>query len=855
MEYEASAEAPTPPVIPWHTQNELSRADLAPERTKTANSAAHSSIVGDGGYAKQLAHSTAATHQSSHDYDENLAVEDDLQYIGGGIGSKQASDDALDEDSTAAEPELRAPDGLERCLRMAMVDSAGKEATEKRFVPVDEIDRIVNLKSVLRELKTVNLGRDQDPNDIAHQICSVHEGKSPLDGKETKTNRRRIFATLALIRETAAVQEVLREGLYDWDLPLALDTTDRGHHRLARRNADGSLRLVSFSRSWSPYQHEAFSRCQWQLSSPCFEMRTNVEAKIMHYRLNAHSILPITKIDGEDRHGGFATVSKIKLHPAHRKSISRDQDSTSWLALKRLKFSTEEAFKAEVAPLKRLGNNKNSHIIQVLTTFQYRDEYNLVFEWADGGNLFDFWQQSFPQHHSPAGNHGLGKWLATQLTGLASALSLIHECEFDPLAAKYSGFNSQDGRKKYGAHGDLKPENILWFKATPNDEDSSNLGTFKLSDFGLASFHSLESRKRFQPAGFSATYRAPECDLDRHISQKYDMWSLGCVLLEHLTWYLLGYDGVTAFSQRRMQESQPTFKEDNFFNMTQDRFSLQGGRAIMKRCVQEQFNLLRKTPNCSDFLSEVLDFVQDKLLRMSPDRRCEVSEFLHFTKDASQKCMEDETYCTQRLKPIEIRTETSLSELHARLSLQTGQHKMAVYASVNRSRTSVHTQAIPSASSGADLLKKLPVSPVKEMETEQPGQETNNQESADTALITEEHLTLISKRKNDEPMDGEFEPTTQNNPEVANEYQFLSVSKLGGFGSGTTGEKSPKASHGDVSSASYDSNSLETGTVGYIQRQPEKSEYTSDGGCLGGLLQMVKDKIRHPRTKHRQSTT
>lgn len=316
----ASAQAP---IVPWHPENELSRADLAPGRTTTAASAAHSSVVGDGGYAKQLAHSTAATHQSPHDSEEGLVVEDDLQHVGGAIGSKQLDNHSMVKDSTEVGSELPVPDTLERCLRVAMVESAGKEAAERLFVPVDEIDRIINFKSVLRELKTLTLGQDRDLNEIANQICSVHEGISPFDGKETKTNRRRIFATLVLIQDTAAILEVLREGLYDWHLPLALDTTDRGYHRLARRNTDGSLSLVSFPQKWSPYQHEAFSRCQWQLSSPCFEMRTHVGAKIKHYPLSAHSILPIIEIDGEDRQGGFSTVSKIKLHSAHRKSMSR----------------------------------------------------------------------------------------------------------------------------------------------------------------------------------------------------------------------------------------------------------------------------------------------------------------------------------------------------------------------------------------------------------------------------------------------------------------------------------------------------------------------------------------------------
>lgn len=851
----ASAEEPASPVMAWHAQNELSRSDLAPDRTVTADSAGHSSVVGDGGYAKQLAHSTAATHQSSHDCEESLAVEDDLQHVGSGIGSKQPSDHPTDEDITEVEPDLGTTDTLERCLRMAMIQSARKETTERLFVPVVEIDRIINLKSVLHELKTLGLGQDEDLDDIAHQICSVHEGSSPLDGKETKTNRRRIFATLALIQETAAIQEVLKEGLYDWDLPLALDTTDRGHHRLARRYADGSLRLVSFSQKWSAYQHEAFSRCQWQLSSPCFEMRTRVGTKIKHYPLDPSSILPITEIDGDDRQGGFSTVSKIKLHPAHRKSISGTRCSTSWLALKKLRFSTEEAFKAEVRPLKRLGDNENSHIIQLLTTFHHRDEYNLVFEWADGGNLFDFWQAS-PQPDHPPRNHGLGKWLATQLIGLASALSLIHECEFHPLGANNSGLNSHDGRKKYGAHGDLKPENILWFKAAPKEEESSDLGTFKLSDFGLTSFHSLESRQRFLPTGISATYRAPECDLDRHISQKYDMWSLGCVLLEHLTWYLLGSDAVNAFAKKRMQESQSTFKEDNFFSI-QDPYSLQGGRAMMKRSVHEQFNVLRGEPNCSDFVSDILDFVQDNLLRMYPERRCEVSEFLRFTQEIGRRCMEDGSYSTQRLKPIRYRTGTDLSTIHARFSLQPS--PLAAFAPANRSRTSLPKSAVLSAPSGPELRRKLSVPPVQEVESPRIEQDGNMQEAASKDLVSKQDPSSVDKSGDGEAEEELRKSSTQNQPVLAKENRLLRVPSSRqvlptSSHDRTTRGGSPKASHDDISGASIDGNSLKVGTILH-EEQREKSEPVSEDGCLGGLMRIMKGKIRYPRMGKRKPST
>ncbi|KAK6206036.1 hypothetical protein LQW54_007975 [Pestalotiopsis sp. IQ-011] len=246
-----------------------------------------------------------------------------------------------------------------------------------------------------------------------------------------------------------------------------------------------------------------------------------------------------------------------------------------------------------------------------------------------------------------------------------------------------SDLNSRGVRQKYGTHGDLKPENILWFKPGSNSEGPQDLGTFKISDFGLTSFHSLESRQLFVPQGVSASYRAPEYDLDGRISQKYDMWSLGCVLTELLTWFLLGSAGVSAFGQKRMQEIKPKFKEDSFFILTENSISSPLGGAKAKACVQQHFDMLRDQPNCSDFISEVIDFVQDKLLRMAADKRCEVSEFLLFAKDVSQKCAEDKAYCTERLKPIRKRG-TDLSEIYSRFLIEPIEANHRKRASTNR---------------------------------------------------------------------------------------------------------------------------------------------------------------------------
>lgn len=64
----------------------------------------------------------------------------------------------------------------------------------------------------------------------------------------------------------------------------------------------------------------------------------------------------------------------------------------------------------------------------------------------------------------------------------------------------------------------------------------------------------------------SPTYRAPECDLNEDISPSWDIWSLGCVYLEFLTWYLESWDAFDIFSkQRRKQDSARPVLEDKYF--------------------------------------------------------------------------------------------------------------------------------------------------------------------------------------------------------------------------------------------------------------------------------------------------
>ncbi|KAI1145055.1 kinase-like domain-containing protein [Nemania diffusa] len=646
-------------LMPWHEQNEPSTADLSLSNINPTFSNAETSIIEDGGDAKQLAHvHTFCSKSSEYEYDE-LNKRDDLAHLGEGFPLQNPRAHSLENSNGEIINSTFSEKSLEECLRAAMITSKGRDSGQRSFVPVDDLDRIINAKT-LSELKRLKIVPNENLRYCTDQICERHEGKSPQDGKITLTSRRRFFATLVLINQTSAILEVIKAGLYDWDLPLALDGSRPGYPQLTLKGIGYKPNPVAFSQEWHSFQREAFFHCQWQSLSPYIEMRAQQDAKINHYPLDSNTILPITEMSGPDHCGGFGSVSKIRIHPAHRNSL--ENDSGSWLALKRLYYSNEQAFRAEVDPHKRLGKD-HPHLIQLLATYQYGEDYYLLFPWADGGNLYDFFQ-SHPRADFPARDPKLAKWLASQLLGLADALFSIHNWELDPAAANMSSFNSDELRKKYGAHGDLKPENILWFGKKDSNNESFSLGTFQISDFGLTSFHGLESRQKFKPSGMSATYRAPEFDLTGRVSQQYDMWSLGCVLAELVTWYLLGGDAVTQFRSERLEDTTPGMKEDNFFSMPDHPDYHPVGRATEKKSVLEHFNMLRNLPDCTDFLLDLIDFVDRKLLRMSPEKRCQIPELLQFAKLIRQKCHEENSsYCLERTNPVRSRQGTDLSEL------------------------------------------------------------------------------------------------------------------------------------------------------------------------------------------------
>jgi serine/threonine protein kinase len=249
-----------------------------------------------------------------------------------------------------------------------------------------------------------------------------------------------------------------------------------------------------------------------------------------------------------------------------------------------LHTTNPRVFNDEVSALKKLKSHDN--LVPLLTCFDYRDRYYLLFPWASGGNLQSFWGKTRSNDFQD-----LVLWVAQQCHGLANGLERIHDIRlFSGEPADYyeregQSWYAENEDANFGIHGDIKPQNILRFT-----KSHSELGVLRISDFGLTKFHTFRSRSNNVPEKMARplTYNAPEADNSRNISRRYDIWCLGCLYLEFLTWLLLGSEGVKEFTRRRKAERGYRKKmiTDQFYKL-EGAIASRGTRGVVKSSVEK----------------------------------------------------------------------------------------------------------------------------------------------------------------------------------------------------------------------------------------------------------------------------
>lgn len=597
----------------------------------------------------------------------------------------------------------KARDGTVQSLQdrlFAALEPREDKSKDKGFFPLDLLPVLITEGTVAQELSRY-LGDTHEPEVIAkyaEKICSeriarVNSSRLEDGQKKRVVTYRKIFATLVLIEKTSAMLKFLREGVNDSDLPLVRAHT--GSYDLRRSRAP-EQELKCFQSGWTPFQIRNFEDWQWTTLAPFFS-QSKERKQVRHYPLQDRVILPFLcegKRDdnspiAEELLGGGGRVFKAVIHPDHhnfhrslgcpRGSASQSDDGgdddvprcTCLFAIKRLHSQDKMNFRKEVDMLKKFSDNRDPHLISLLATYEQRRTYFLIFPRAEG-DLQAYWQRT----PAPALEDAeTVRWVAMQCRGIAHGVLRIHE--YESSNSRLHAANGVGGTI-FGSHGDIKPENVLWFLDPPEIEShhghrhshshhhshghghdlsyGRGRGTLKLSDFGLADFntHQTVSRKPLSEFAVTRGYRAPECDLPGHGASKgrqYDMWTLGCLYLEFVTWLIGGWALVHEFNRARMSIDVMWFDlpTDTFFQLEKDP-ETDKPHAIVKPSVTKFIEKLRAHPKCTPFVRDFLELIETGLLVVKNANprvkdRFAIEEAHVWLQDMANKCKSWEYTC------------------------------------------------------------------------------------------------------------------------------------------------------------------------------------------------------------------
>ncbi|CEI60313.1 unnamed protein product [Fusarium venenatum] len=452
------------------------------------------------------------------------------------------------------------------------------------------------LESSLREILSPE--RVQDVLDEIHE----HHPEKPtinLDAifdNAKRTGRLKILATLIYIKKTKRLHNFIAFNVWDDDLPLA----------------DSSEIL----KDWSELSCDGFV-----LKQHLFLPQV-IDFECMKHQLFPSSIrMPfLDPLNGPDK-GAHGQVSKVRIHENYQRWGERTRCDDHY-AVKR--FTADPAsFDQEREALVRFSHPNPGHesLIQLLYSYELRSAKYLIFPCAEG-DLEYHWAN----HKADPTSRDDLIWMLQQCHGIASGLERVHN---NP------SFQVQGDRgesRSRGRHGDIKPKNILFFR-----DEKKPPGRLVVADFTLMRFHSSNADyTQIQKVGFSETYRPPEkaAGEGTQVSQKYDIWTLGCVFLEFITWHLLGSDavrpskrgcgrGFTApdgkeredFATSRQRDDDTGYRDDKFFN------SIYVSGPIVKPSVLKWIEYLRGHKCYSQPLHDFLDLIQDSMLIAKPEKR------------------------------------------------------------------------------------------------------------------------------------------------------------------------------------------------------------------------------------------
>ncbi|KAL4953681.1 kinase-like domain-containing protein [Aspergillus filifer] len=444
-------------------------------------------------------------------------------------------------------------------------------AEGRGFVPISIIKELVhgNAQNILREQNIVN----------SEQLPSVAE--------TIEKHAPKLFTLLVNLEKESDIVRFLAEGITDQSLPV-------------RDGAQGGLELFTKQgrpmqtiKQWDDWVVKAFITMQYQVLSPVFQ-------RGRHYVLDEEQVLPFVDQDFESNYRpptteDYTEVRRAHIHQHHYEFGYSTRRGKALAVV--LKGRPQVAgVNREMRILRDLSSSVHPNLIDLLFTYEKNDLSYVVIPSADA-NLREYWIMN---SNSELSGVLLG-WSIGQMAGLADALALFHKFHSATLNVT-----------RYGRHGDIKAENILWFR----DSHLLKIAGLQLSnDKGRKMKDSINPDEVIAPP----TYSPPDRHRELLISRKWDIWSLGCLYLEFITFLVLGNDAIVEFSNERLDTSgeDPALRTDDFYTSNwQD----------VKPSVFSWINRLRENSRCTNALCDVLTLIMAKMIVIEPEERASAAQ-------------------------------------------------------------------------------------------------------------------------------------------------------------------------------------------------------------------------------------
>ncbi|KAF6797007.1 serine/threonine protein kinase [Colletotrichum sojae] len=469
---------------------------------------------------------------------------------------------------------------LDKSLQYCSFDS-------RKFLPRDKLDEIITKESIKNELPRSFMDRFRSDGITARLIHGA----------------RKLVAILVFIGEQGAVKKLIRDdGLTDEDLPFRPAQNTENHSIV--KSARGKT-IHSFVCLRSDAKVGNFLEKQWLFLAPVLE---STGASI-----SLDSQCPLPFRDVEEVKGHYDNiVYRAELHRSHQAGAAKNGGKIM-IAVK--EFKEKQYFQQEARNLEQLRKLHDDNLIQHMFCCERQSRFFIVFPWATGGNLKDFWERNTNGRQS----RELALWCLQQMLGITHALRTLHGANF--------------------RHGDLKPENILHFN------EGSPQHNLVIADVGVSRIHMQPTNIRTGPTTTKATtpsYEAPEVYLHKNEprSRQYDIWSTACIFLEFVVWMVHGFEAVENFTVARCT-GEPELKA--WF------FTQNHGRAEIHPAVVQAITALGSDPSCrrGTALGDLLGLITKDLLQIQVNDRVRASDLYDKLQAIVTRANRDPAYLPQ----------------------------------------------------------------------------------------------------------------------------------------------------------------------------------------------------------------